>query len=278
MTRLSQAIRNTTCALLACCASSLAFTASAAENTLENVQSSKVLRIGVAPGDPWYFKDPISGKWDGVGFRVGAKVAQHLGARVEPVETTYANAPAALQAKQIDVFFVLDATEERKKALDFPAQPLLWYKQGVLARENLKADNWDDLNKPEVRIGVALGTATDRDLTKRLPNAKIERFANTDETIAAFVARRVDAFAFYHPALAIAQSRLKTGNLVVPEPVIELPTSAGVRKEENQAWLNHINSEIQRLNNEGEVQKIFSDYMAAKGLDPAKVPKVVKDN
>ena len=49
---------------------------------------------------------------------------------------------------------------------------------------------------PEVRIGVALGTATDRDLTVRLPKAKIERFTNTDETVAAFMSGRVDAIGF----------------------------------------------------------------------------------
>ncbi|KAA3532890.1 transporter substrate-binding domain-containing protein [Pseudomonas sp. ST1] len=278
MKSLSKVVRNSACAVLICCATAFPLIATAAENTLDKVKSAKVLRIGVASGDPWYYKDPISGEWTGVGFRVGEKIGEDLGIKVVPVETTYGNAPAALQANQIDVFFVLDATEERKKALDFPTQPLLWYKQGVLAKDGLKADSWEDLNKPDVRIGVALGTATDRDLTKRLPNAKIERFANTDETVAAFMAKRVDAFAFYHPVLAIAQSHIHTGNLIVPEPVVEIPTSAGVRKEEDQVWVSYLNTEIQKLNDSGDIQKIFAGYMATKGLDPAKVPSVMKSN
>ncbi|WJV53248.1 transporter substrate-binding domain-containing protein [Prodigiosinella aquatilis] len=261
---------------LMCCVAAMPLIASAADNTLENVKSANVLRIGVASGDPWYYKDPISGNWTGVGYKIGERIAKDLGVKLMPVETTYGNAAAALQANQIDIMLVLDATEERKKALDFPQQPLLWYKQGVLARTGVKADKWEDLNKPEVRIGVVLGTATDRDLTKRLPNANIERFSNTDETVAAFMANRIDVFAFYHPALAIAQSHIRTGNLVIPEPVVEMPTSAGVRKESDQVWVHYINAEFQKLNNEGFVQKVFSDYMASKGLDPNKIPSIKK--
>ena len=143
--------------------------AHAATSTMEQIKQTKQLRIGAAPGDPWYFKDPVSGEWTGVGVMVGQQIAKDLGAKLMPVETTYGNAIAGLQANQIDVMFVLDATDERKKALDFPSNPLLWYKQGVLIKQGVNAKTWDDLNNPNVRLGVSLGSATDRDVTKRLP-------------------------------------------------------------------------------------------------------------
>ncbi|MFP8966141.1 transporter substrate-binding domain-containing protein [Pokkaliibacter sp. CJK22405] len=253
-----------------------AMSAHAADNTLEAIKEAKVLKIGVAPGDPWYFKDPITGKWSGIGVMVGQRLADDLGVKMQTVETTYGNSVAALQAKQFDVMLVLDATAERRKALDFPETPLLWYKQGVLVKDGITATNWQDLNTADSRIGVALGTATDRDLTKRLPNAKIERFANTDETIAAFMAGRVDGFAFYHPALAIALSHIKKGKLLVPEPVIELPTSGGIRKEDDKAFLNFLDSEFKAMNADGSVNKIYTDYMSSKGLNPADLPSVEK--
>ncbi len=250
----------------------------AATNTLDSIKETKVLKIGVAPGEPWYFKDPATGQWSGIGVMVGQKIADDMGVKLQTVETTYGNAVAALQAKQFDLMLVLDATAERKKALDFPETPLLWYKQGILVKDGLAVKNWEDLNKSDYRVGVALGTATDRDLTNRLPNAKIERFANTDETIAAFMAGRVDGFAFYHPALAIALSHIKKGNLVVPDPVIELPTSGGIRKEDDRAFLNFIDSEFKSMNANGTVSKIYMDYMSSKGLDTSKIPGVDKSN
>jgi len=44
---------------------------------------------------------------------------------LETVEVTWGTAVSALQANQIDIMFVLDATPERALAIDFPSQPLL---------------------------------------------------------------------------------------------------------------------------------------------------------
>src|SRR5438874_8774911 len=58
-----------------------------------------------------YFKDPVTGQWSGIGYRMGQQVAKDLGVKLVPVETTWGNAVAAIQANQIDVMFVL---EDRK--------------------------------------------------------------------------------------------------------------------------------------------------------------------
>jgi polar amino acid transport system substrate-binding protein len=95
--------------------------------TWQQIKARKVLRVGAAPGDPWVYKDPLSEKWTGVGVMLGEQMAKDLGISMTLVETTWANAPAAIQANQIDVQFVLDATEARRKAIDFPDQPLFYY-------------------------------------------------------------------------------------------------------------------------------------------------------
>lgn len=248
--------------------------ASAADSTWEQIQQTKQLRLGVAPGDPWFYKDPISGKWTGVAYQIGEKIAADLGVKMVAVETTYGNAPAAIQANQIDLILLLDATAERKKALAFPDAPLLFYKQGILVKDGIKADSWDDLNKPNITIGVILGSTTDRDLTQRLPKAQLQRFANTDDIVAAFMSHRIDGLALYHPALAIAMTHIRSGKLVIPTPVVALPSSGGMRIESDQRFRNFVNSEFIKLNADGEIQKIFSDYMASKGLDPKTIPSV----
>jgi polar amino acid transport system substrate-binding protein len=248
-----------------------------AQSSLQKIKDSKELKIGVAAGDPWYYRDPSSGAWTGLGVMLGAEVAKDLGVKLVPVETTWGNSVAALQAGQIDIMFVLDATDERKKAIDFPTAPLLWYAQGVLTKEGLVAKNWSDLDKPEVRMGVALGTATDRDLTKRLPNAKIERFTNTDETIAAFMAGRVDGIGFYHPALVIAYSKIRKGKVQIPQPVVALPTSAGIRRESDGGFRGFLDGEFDKLYKSGKTQALYAEYLKTKGLDPATLPGVTKE-
>lgn len=246
--------------------------------TLQKVKQTGELRIGVAPGDPWYYRDPVSGQWTGVGVLVGEQIAKNLGVKLVPVETTWGNGIAGLQSGQFDVMFVLDATEERKRAVDFPATPLLWYAQGILAKDGLVAKNWEDLNKPGIRVGVALGTATDRDLTKRLPNAKIERFTNTDETVAAFNAGRVDAIGFYHSVLAIAYSKIKKGSVQVPAPVVAIPSSAGVRREQDTAFRDMLDEQFRKMYASGQTQALYGQYLKTKGLDPDKLPGVTKES
>ena len=235
-------------------------------------------RIGVAAGDPWYYRDPATGQWSGVGVLIGQQIAQNIGVKMVPVETTWANSVAALQSGQIDVMFVLDATEERKRAIDFPANPLLWYAQGILAKDGLVAKNWADLDKPDIRIGVALGTASDRDVTKRLPNAKIERFTNTDETVAAFNAGRVDAVVFYHAVLTIAYSKIRKGSVQIPQPTVAIATSAGIRKEQDTGFRDMLDAQFKQLYESGKTQALYGQYLRTKGLDPDKLPGVTKES
>jgi len=248
-----------------------------AQSTAQQIKQKGELRIGVTPGEPWFFKDPSTGQWSGIGYSMGQQVAKDLGVKLVPVETTWGNAVAAVQANQIDVMFVLDATEERKKALDFPDNPFFWYAQGVLLKDGRKAKTWSDLDRDDVRIAVTLGTAPDRELTKRMTKAKIERFANMDEAIAAFYSGRVDAASFYHPALVMQQARVKKGTVVIPEPVVALPTSAGVRQETDKTFRDFLNVEFDKYYKNGQTQKFYEEFLTSRGIDPAKAPPILKE-
>jgi polar amino acid transport system substrate-binding protein len=246
-------------------------------STWEQIKQRGELRIGVTPGEPWYFKDPASGQWSGIGYRMGEQIAKDLGVKLVPVETTWGNSVAAIQANQIDVMFVLDPTEERKKAIDFPDQPFFWYAEGVLLRDGMQARNWQDLDRPDVRLAVTLGTAPDRDVTQRLTKAKIERFQNMDEAIAAFYSGRVDGAAFYHPALVMQQARVRKGAVVIPQPVVALSTSAGIRREDDKRFRDFLGQEFDKYYKSGETQKFYEQFLASRGVDAHKAPPIVKE-
>ena len=246
-------------------------------STWQQIKQRGELRIGVTPGEPWYFKDPATGQWSGIGYRMGEQVAKDLGVKLVPVETTWGNAVAAIQANQIDVMFVLDGTEERKKAVDFPDAPFFWYAEGVLVRDGLQAKTWADLDRENVKIAVTLGTAPDRDLTNRLTKAKIERFQNMDEAIAAFYSGRVDGAAFYHPALVMQQARVKKGQVVIPQPVVALATSAGIRREDDKTFRDFLDKEFDKYYKSGETQKFYEEFLAFRNIDPKKAPPIIKE-
>jgi len=38
-------------------------------STWQQIKQRGELCIGVTPGEPWYFKDPATGQWSGIGYR-----------------------------------------------------------------------------------------------------------------------------------------------------------------------------------------------------------------
>ena len=159
----------------------------------------------------------------------------------------------------------------------FRTNLFFWYAQGVLLKDGLKAKNWSDLDREDVRIAVTLGTAPDRELTKRLPKAKIERFANMDEAIAAFHSGRVDAASFYHPALVMQQARVKKGTVVIPEPVVALSTSAGIRREDDKTFRDFSERHSTSTTRTGRRRSSTRSSWSPAALIPKKAPPIVKE-
>ncbi|NIY79855.1 transporter substrate-binding domain-containing protein [Celeribacter sp. HF31] len=246
--------------------------------TLAQVKDTGKLRIGVASAEPWFYKDPMTEVWTGVGVAMGKRMAAELGVELVPVETSWANAVAGLQANQFDIMFVLDPTEERKKAIDFPEEPLFYYAMGALVREDVDVSSWDVLDTPDTRIGVTLGTSLDKNITEMMSEAQINRFSSNDEAIAAFAAGRVDAVVQFHPALVVQYSRLKLGKVALPEPVNPVATSAGMRKEEDGAFKDWVNTTITDFYEAGVPNELFTGYLSSKNIDPTGIPGLEKEN
>ncbi|MBS0445852.1 MAG: transporter substrate-binding domain-containing protein [Proteobacteria bacterium] len=245
--------------------------------TMQQIKARNALRVGATPAEPWFYKDPVSEKWSGVAVMLGEQMAHDLGVPMTIVETTWANAPAAIQANQLDVQFILDPTDVRKQVIDFPDAPLLYYALGALLRPGLDAKAWSDMDKPDIKVGVTLGTNIDQILTSQFKAAKVERFANNDEAVAAFAARRVDVVSQFHPALLVQQSRVRMGTVIVPTPATAVATSVGLRKDPDPTFRNWVSDHIAEYYKSGKTQAMFASYMKAKGLDPDKIPGVMKE-
>ena len=251
--------------------------ATAADSTWDSIHERKSLRIGVVQAPPWFLKDLATGQWSGFGYSVGKAMAETLGVKLETVEVTWGSAIAALQANKIDTMFVLDATPKRALAVDFPAQPLLYYALAVLGREDLKMENWSDLNQEGIKISVTQGTTMERYLTKHLSKAKILRFPSNGESVAAFQSGRVDAVSLFHPPLIAMQKKMGKGKIVVPKPVRASASSAAVRLEADKRWRDWVNTAISYWYTTGQSQAWYEEFLSDFGLDPKAVPAIQKE-
>lgn len=246
-------------------------------STWERIRSSGEVRIGIAPGEPWFYKDAVTGGWGGIGYLAGEAIARDLNVKLVPVETTWANAVAGLQAGQFDVMFVLDATPQRALAVDFPVQPFFYYAQGVLVRDGVTAQSWSDLDKPDLTIGVALGTAPDRDVTARLKNATIKRFPSLDAATLAFQAGQLTALCFYHPALVLMQKKTRSGRVILPTPIRYSATSAGVRRETDKTWRDWLGTTLDFYYTTGKTEEMYETYLVSRDIDPRSAPPLMRE-
>ena len=248
-----------------------------AAGTMEDIKARGSLRVGVTQAPPWYSKDPATGEWtSGVGVSAGKAMAEALGVKFEPVEVTWGTAVAALQSNKIDIMFVLDATEERKKAADFPQAPLLYYSLALLAKDDLPVTTWEDLNKPDIKIAVPQATSMDKFLTENVGKANIQRFPGNTEAIAAFQSGRVDAVCLFHPPLIAARQKLGAGKIVVPSPVKSNPTSAAVRKGDTE-FVAFVDAQLKDYYTSGKIQGWYEEFLTGFGLDPKAAPPIIKE-
>lgn len=251
--------------------------AARAEGTLEAIKKRGTFRIGVTQAPPWFSKDPKSGEWaSGLGISMGKAMAQTLDVKMETVEVSWGNSIAALQGDKIDIMFTIDATAERRQAVDFPTAPLLYYSLAVLAKDDLAVKTWQDLDKPGVRIAVPQASSMDRFVTEHASKADIQRFPDNAAAIAAFQSGRVDAVCLFHPPLLAARQRLGKGKIVVPTPAQIQASSTALRKGDAEfaAW---VDKQLVTYYESGQTQKWYEQALSEFGLDPKLAPPIMKE-
>lgn len=244
-----------------------------AQSTMEALKERGTLRIGVVQTPPWFSKDPRTGEWTGLGVSIGTQLAADLGVKPELVEVTWATAVAALQADKIDIQFVMDATPERAKVVDFPEHPLLYISLALLT-DGVSAESWSDLNNPDFSVAVPQSTSMDQFLTANMPEAVIQRFPDNAAAIAAFQSGRVKGLSLYYPPLLAAQQKLQRGEIILPKPVHSSPTNSAVRQEEDKTFVNRVDELLFGYYSSGQTQGWYEDALTRLGLDPKKAPPV----
>lgn len=272
-------ILNRLCGWVLAFAAAIMLTVSAAQaqSTWETIQSTGKLRMGVTQAPPWYSKNPTTGEWDsGLIVSVGKAMAAEMEVELEMVEVTWATAIAALQANKIDMMF-LDATPKRAMVVDYPKQPLLYISLAVLAKDDMTVSTWDDLNKPEVTVGVPQATSMDAFLTRTIPNADIQRFPDNGAAIAAFQSGRVDAVSLFHPPLLAARQKLGRGQLVIPTPAFSSPSSIAVRREADKTFRDWVDHTIFYYYETGRTQLWYEEFLTGFGLDPKASPVIQRE-
>ncbi|MEH2482433.1 polar amino acid transport system substrate-binding protein [Nitrobacteraceae bacterium AZCC 2146] len=218
--------------------------AASAGSTLERIKRNGVLRVAVIVGqEPYFHKDLPTGKWSGACIDMANDIAAKLSAKVEVVESTWGNQILDLQGDKVDLAFAVNPTPERALVIDF-STPILVHSFTVITRKGFaKPLTWEEINKPEVKIAVDIGSTHDLIARRYCPKATILGFKNRDEAILAVATGRADC----NVSLAVlAVSTLKKnpnlGELAIPRPLLTLPTNMGIRAESDRRYKDFLSA------------------------------------
>jgi polar amino acid transport system substrate-binding protein len=243
------------------------------ETILDRVRRTKIMRIGAVNAQPPYcYKDLATGEWAGFMIDIARDLATELGATIQPVESTWGNAVLDVQTNKVDIFFGLAPTPQRTLAVDFTT-PLYDNAFSLIARTGFSPAHWDDLNNPDTRIAVELGSVYDQMIATLCPKATIARLKTNNDALMTVQAGRADCqMIVVILGLTVLARNPSLGHLVVPAPLFSSPTAAIMAKSPSPAWRDTVNEWIGRRRHAGWLRQVLVANLEKVGVRGEDVP------
>jgi polar amino acid transport system substrate-binding protein len=244
------------------------------EPTVDRIRRTKMLRIAALPGEPpFFFKDIATGEWSGTAISMARDIARPFGATLDYVESTYGNSVLDLQSDKVDLAFALQPTPERALAIGF-SRPYYNHPFGIVGRKDFQARTWADLNKPEVRIAVAIGSSVEPIARRFAPKAQLTGYKTADDNILAVQSGREDCIVVGAiQGLGMAAKNPVLGKLVVVhDPVIALPSAMGIRLEPDQRWKSYLDNWVEYNRGVMQFRAWFIEGLTKSGVSENDIP------
>ncbi len=245
----------------------------AGQNTFDRVIANKKMRLGaVTSSAPWFIKDQTTGKWGGHFYTIGSALAADMEVELELVETTWGNAVLDLQADKIDIMFGLNPTPKRAMAVDF-SNTVYDSALVVIAKPGYEPKSWAEMNTPETKIAVDVGSAHDQIATRLCSKAQITRFKTITEASLALRSGRVDVQPiFWMGGVRAVKADPSLGKVVVPQPFFGSTSNAAFRREVDKTWRDFVNTWIGYARGLGLVREAVVASLDQVGVKPEDLP------
>jgi polar amino acid transport system substrate-binding protein len=248
-----------------------------AESTFARIRRTRKLRIaGIVGTEPYYHRDIATGQWTGFCVSMGQDLAKSMEAELEISETTWGNAVLDLQANKIDIMFGLSPTPARALVVEF-TRPILNNTFTIVARPGFEPKTWEDLNKPEVRVAVDIGSTHDLYARRALPKCTLIALKTPDDATLAVQSGRADCvIQVILLSVVTVKKNPKVGRIIVPTPIVAQPTCAGVRPDPDQRFLAFVDNWLAYNSSLYAIKGWIIDNLALVGIKPEDVPPLVQ--
>ena len=239
------------------------------QSRLYEVTKSKKLRVCQFP--LYYsisFRNPKSGKIEGIDADLAEELAKELDAKLEIVESSFASFIADLQAGKCEIgMFGVGATMKRGQAVEF-SKPYLVTNIYAVTRKDSKVKKWEDVDQKGIKAAVSLGSYIEPFMKNYLKNAEVMSVAPPNTREAELVAQRADVIITDFPTAIKVTDEFEWATYILPSEKLAVTPYAYVVPQGDQIWLNFINLFVDTIKMDGRLMK----YAKKHKLDPIVAP------
>ncbi len=253
--------------------------AASADTSLAAIKARGKLVVGVKYDVPTFgFLNPETNELEGFDVEMGKAVAKRIfgdETKVEFKEAVSKNRIPYLDEGVVDVVFsTMTANEERAQQIDFSD---CYYVAGQSLLVPVDSDITGIEGLSGKSVGTVKGSTSEKNITEKAPEAKIELFDTYSEAVQAMQSGRVDAVTTDDIILYGFANKNPDRFKVVGGQFTQEPYAAGVKKG-NTELLTEVNAAIREVKESGAWAKAYTDWITADvpDLPPQEWRDVVK--
>jgi polar amino acid transport system substrate-binding protein len=245
------------------------------EPNLARILRTKKLRIaGLLAEEPYSYKDPATGQWNGVFVAMARNLAAELGVDIVVAESNWADLATDVHSSKIDLSF-LTPTGQRGMFVDF-ANPVFYDTYAIVARKGFAPKGWSDLDTPETLVAVDTASPREEAARRFLGKAAITGFKTLDEATGAIQSGRADCLiTTVLFALTVLKKNPQPGELILPTPYLRAAVCPGLPYDNDRRFRGVVDAWSEDNRGVGRIREWIVADLARFGIDAGELPSTV---
>jgi len=224
---------------------------------LDRIKSTGTLRVCIWPD--YYgitYRHPRTQQLMGIDVDLSAELAKDLGVRLQYVDSSFAQLIENVTTERCDIaMHAVGITPQRQQQLRFSRPYLQSDIHAISTRGNRAVRNWEDIDKPGVRVAVQAGTFMEPVMSAALTQATIVIIRPPKTREEELEAGRVDVFMTDYPYSRRLLDNADWARLISPsKPFHVIPYAYAVRPGDD-AWLQRVDEFVARIKQDGRLSK-----------------------
>lgn len=237
-----------------------------ANSHLERIHQTGVLRVCIWPA---YFtisyRDPRTGTLEGIDIDLAQALAQDLGAKVEFVDSSFADLVSNMEKDACDIsMHAVGIRPDRAEHMDFSDPYLRSGIYAVVPRTHPSIRDWSDIDKDGHVVVVQKGTYMEpvmRDFLKHATLKVVESFKEREQEVES---GRGDVFMTDYPyGRRMATQTPWAALLAPPTPLAPTPYAYAIPRHDPQ-WLARVQQFVHDIKSDGRLKAAAERH----GLSP----------